>query len=95
MSEKHLLVRVQAKAGAVDKLLGLLADLQARSREESGNLLYQVYQDKQNVEMIYIQEAYADKVAFIEHAQSDYMAQYLRDSESLVEQVNMHSVNAL
>lgn len=95
MSEKHLLVRVQAKPEAAEELLGLLADLQLKSRAEKGNLLYQVYQDKKQTEMIYIQEAYADRGAFIEHAQSEYMLQYLRDSENLVRQVNMHSVNAL
>lgn len=53
-----------------------LKDLTPASREESGNLYYQVYLDPDEPRVFRIFEVYRDADAFTAHAQSEHFATY-------------------
>ena len=92
MSEVNKLVRVVVKEEAVEAIKIEMLKAQEATRAEAGCIRYQFFQDKKATTMFYVQECYANKEAFLEHANSTHMADYLAATKGMIESVNMHSV---
>jgi quinol monooxygenase YgiN len=95
MAALRMLVRVVANEGQSDALCALLQTLQQQSQQEEGVVQYEVVRDIEASDTFYLQEAYADKDAFKAHARSEHMAAYLKASEPLLKNVNMHKVKSI
>lgn len=93
MSQVNLLVRISAKEDALDALKAEMRKAQEATRQEAGCLGYQFYQDRKAPTMFYVHESYADKDAFLAHANSEHMAAYLAATKEMVVEVNMHKVD--
>ncbi|QHV96488.1 putative quinol monooxygenase [Spirosoma endbachense] len=62
----------QVKEGKLETVLALLANLSPQSREENGNLFYNVYQSTTDPNVIVLLEGYTNEVALAEHRNSPY-----------------------
>jgi quinol monooxygenase YgiN len=95
MSEVNLLVRIAVKEEHTDAIKVEMCKAQKVTQQEEGCLRYQFYQDRETPQMFYVQECYANKDAFLNHANSEHMAEYLVATKGMVESVNMHKVDAI
>jgi autoinducer 2-degrading protein len=68
----HVFARWQAKEGQVDQVLHLLIELSQKSREEEGNLFYQVHQSITDPNILMLFEGYKDEAALAAHRSSDH-----------------------
>ena len=93
MSEVNLLVRVAVKEDSVEAIKIEMRKAQEITQAEAGCLRYQFFQDRKAPTMFYVQETYANKEAFLAHANSDHMAAYLAATKDMIESVNMHKVD--
>ena len=62
----------RVKDGQLAAVLGLLAELMAKSTAEEGNLLYQVHQSNSDANTLILFEGYKDESALTEHRQSEH-----------------------
>ncbi|MGB3375097.1 MAG: putative quinol monooxygenase [Microbacterium sp.] len=65
-----------AKPGEIETVVAALARLSEASREERGNLYYQVYQRAEEPTVFRIFEVYADEAAFSAHTSSQHFKQW-------------------
>ncbi len=95
MSAVNLLVRVTVKEEFIETIKEEMRKAQQATQQEVGCLRYQFYQDRKAPQMFYVQECYEDKQAFLVHANSPHMANYLAKTEMMVESVDMHKVDQI
>ena len=93
MSEVNLLVRVSAEESHIDALKQEMVKVQGVTQNEPGCIRYQFYQDRKQPQMFYVQECYQNKDAFLAHANSEHMAEYLKATEGMIKSVDMHKVD--
>ena len=74
MSQVSLLARFTAKEGKADELLAAFESLIEQVRNEPGTLLYVMNRAKDNPDMFWFYELYADHDAFAAHGASEAMA---------------------
>lgn len=65
-----------AKQGEAETVLDALRNLAPASREESGNMYYQAYQDPEEPNVFRIFEIYADQDAVTAHTQYPHFVQW-------------------
>lgn len=65
----------QVKAGQLDTVLSLLAEVAQKSIEEKGNLFYKVHQSNSDANTLILFEGYTDNAAAEEHRNSAYFQQ--------------------
>jgi len=65
----------QVKAGQLDTVLCLLAEVAQKSIEEKGNLFYKVHQSNSDANTLILFEGYTDNAAVDEHRNSAYFQQ--------------------
>jgi len=65
----------QVKAGQLDTVLNLLAEVAQKSIEEKGNLFYKVHQSNSDANTLILFEGYTDNAAVDEHRNSAYFQQ--------------------
>jgi (4S)-4-hydroxy-5-phosphonooxypentane-2,3-dione isomerase len=74
MAKVSLLARFTAKEGKADELVAAFEPLLEQVRNEPGTLLYVMNRAKDNPDMFWFAELYADDDAFAAHGASDAMA---------------------
>lgn len=68
----QVIAKYDCKPDAADKVLGLLAEMAAATRRESGNLGYEFYQGFENPNQIVILESYYEAEDFDDHRASPH-----------------------
>ena len=74
MAKVSLLAKFTAKEGKADELLAAFEPLIEQVRNEEGTLLYVMNRAKDNPDVFWFSELYADDDAFAAHGASDAMA---------------------
>jgi autoinducer 2-degrading protein len=75
MAKVSLLARFTAKEGKADELVAAFEPLMEQVRNEPGTLLYVMNRAKDNPDVFWFAELYADDDAFAAHGASDAMAE--------------------
>jgi len=70
--EKELIVKWTIKASETSRILSLLPQLAEKTRNEPGNLSYNIYQSADDVNVIFLHERYADQDAVEAHKNSEH-----------------------
>ena len=65
-----------ANEGEEERVFGLLAELASQSRAEPGCLQYQPHRSRDDPNVIFLYEQYADEPAFQVHADSEHFKRY-------------------
>jgi len=68
--EKELIVKWTIRESETTRILGLLPKLVADTKNEKGNLSYNIYQAADNVNILILHERYADQEALEAHKNS-------------------------
>lgn len=68
----HVFAKWQVKEGQTETVLALLEEAAQASRQEKGNLFYQIHQSTTDPGMIILFEGYTDKEALNEHRSSPH-----------------------
>ena len=68
--EKELIVKWTIRESETIRILGLLPKLVADTKNEKGNLTYNIYQAAENVNILILHERYADQEALETHKNS-------------------------
>ena len=68
----YLFARWQIKEGHVNTVLNLLAKVSEKTREEEGNLFYQIHQGNSDKNTLMLYEAYKDEAAVAAHRNSEH-----------------------
>jgi autoinducer 2-degrading protein len=66
--------RFTSKAGRADELIATFRPVFEQVEREPGTLLYLLHRSRDNPELFWVSELYADEAAFAAHAASDAMA---------------------
>jgi autoinducer 2-degrading protein len=74
MSQVSLLARFTAKEGKGDEIVAAFAPIIDQVRNEPGTLLYVMNRAKDNPDVFWFAELYADDAAFAAHGASEAMA---------------------
>lgn len=74
MPKVAVLARVKAKKGEGEELIATFKPVIERAEEEPGTLLYVLHRSKDDPDLLWVCELYADDDAFAAHAGSDAMA---------------------
>jgi quinol monooxygenase YgiN len=69
-----ILARVTVKEGKAEQYVAAFAPLLEHARKEPGTLLYAIHRSKDNPDMFWTTEIYADDAAFAAHAASNVHA---------------------
>jgi quinol monooxygenase YgiN len=70
MPELQVIARYTLAPGSEDEVLALLAQLAAASREEPGNLGFEIYRGTEDPNAVILLERYASGEAFAAHRES-------------------------
>lgn len=73
--EKELIVKWKIKESETPRILTLLEELVKKTRNETGNILYNVYQSVENVNELVLHERYIDSDAVEIHKNSEHYQQ--------------------
>jgi quinol monooxygenase YgiN len=76
-TEFAVIARYKARAGAEDRVAAALAHMTGPSRNEPGNLDYQVLRDPHEPGVFMLFERYRDETAFRAHLATDHFATWL------------------
>lgn len=68
----YVFAKWNVKPGRLDAVLGLMAEVAGKSREEKGNLFYKIHQNSADPNMLILFEGYVDDAAVDEHRNSAY-----------------------
>ncbi|WP_343690981.1 putative quinol monooxygenase [Chitinophaga sp.] len=68
----YVFAKWQVKEGQLNTVLELLKVAAAKSREEEGNLFYDIHQSQQDVNTLLLYEGYTSEAAVAEHRNSAY-----------------------
>jgi quinol monooxygenase YgiN len=68
--EKELIVKWTTRESETSRILGLLPQLAADTKNEKGNLAYNIYQAADNANVLILHERYADQEALDFHRNS-------------------------
>lgn len=68
----YVFAKWQVKEGQLDAVLELLQEVAAKSREEDGNLFYNLHQSKQDANTLLLYEGYISEAAVEVHRNSVY-----------------------
>ena len=94
-SKQTLLVKWQVKEEKLDEVLSLITPLKQASRQEPGNLAYEVYQSQAERSVIFLREIYANAAAVEAHkASSHYQSLVVEQIMPLLSHREVHFVNA-
>lgn len=72
MKPVYTFAKWRVKEGQLLAVLGLLADLTAKSTAEAGNLLYTVHQSLSDANTLILFEGYQDEAALAAHRSSEH-----------------------
>jgi len=65
--EMQVFAKWKVKAGALEKVLGLLKEVREKTRTEKGNLYYNINQSTSDKNILLLHEAYKSEEAIQEH----------------------------
>jgi len=68
----HVFAKWQVKEGQTEQVLALLKDAAEASRQEKGNLFYNIHQSKTDPRTIVLFEGYTDESALNDHRNSPH-----------------------
>ena len=68
--EKELIVKWTIRESETSRILGLLPQLAEGTKNEKGNLSYDIYQSEENHNVLFLHERYADQEAVEIHKNS-------------------------
>jgi autoinducer 2-degrading protein len=71
----YIFAKWQMKEGQSNTVLDLLAEVSKKSKEEEGNLFYQIHQSSSEVNTLMLYEAYKDEAALTDHRNSEHFQQ--------------------
>ena len=74
MSQVAIVARVTVKEGKAGQYVAAFAPLLEQARKEPGTLLYAVHRSKDDPDLFWTTEVYADEAAFAAHGASDVHA---------------------
>lgn len=72
---KEIIVRWKIREAEIPRILALLPELAAKTRNEAGNLSYAIYQAENHPGELILHERYADAAAVEAHRNSDHYQQ--------------------
>ena len=70
--EKEVIVKWNIKKTETSEILKLLPELAEKTRNEDGNVLYNIYQTEENPDQLILHERYRDATAMEVHKNSDH-----------------------
>ncbi|NDI97942.1 antibiotic biosynthesis monooxygenase [Flavobacterium sp. LaA7.5] len=70
--EKELLVKWNIRESERDEILSLLPELVEKTRNEEGNILYNIYRSENNPNELILHERYVDEEALNAHKLSEH-----------------------
>lgn len=70
--ERTLIVKWKIRESETSRILGLLAELADKTKKETGNISYAVYQSESNPNELILQEVYKDQDAVEAHKASEH-----------------------
>ena len=82
MSQVAIVARVTVKQGKADQYVATFAPLLEQARKEPGTLLYAIHRSKDDPDVFWTTEIYADDAAFAAHSASEVHAAAHRCSPS-------------
>jgi (4S)-4-hydroxy-5-phosphonooxypentane-2,3-dione isomerase len=74
VSQVAIVARVTVKEGKAEEYIGAFAPLLEQARKEPGTLLYAIHRSKDDPQVFWTTEIYADDAAFAAHGASDVHA---------------------
>ncbi len=74
MSQVAIVARVTVKEGKAEQYVAAFAPLLEQARKEPGTLLYAVHRSKDDPDLFWTTEIYADEAAFAAHGASEVHA---------------------
>jgi quinol monooxygenase YgiN len=80
----RIIAEVTAKTGAGDELWKYLATLVDPTRNEAGNISYDIHRDLEDPDHFLFYETWASRSHFEAHLKSKHIAAYERASENLI-----------
>jgi (4S)-4-hydroxy-5-phosphonooxypentane-2,3-dione isomerase len=91
MPKVALLAKFKAKEGKAEELIAAFEPVLEQAEREPGTLLYALHRSKDDPDLFWVCELYADSDAFAAHAKSDAMAaatpvleEFIAESELIV-----------
>lgn len=87
MSELSVVAVMKAREGTEAEMRGLLAPLVPVSREDPGNLRYELYQDRNDPRRFVLVQRWADEASYVRHDKHSahiqgFQAEHLQKIES-------------
>jgi quinol monooxygenase YgiN len=70
--EKEVIVKWNIKKTETSEILKLLPELAEKTRNEEGNVLYNIYQTEGNPDELILHERYSDEAAMEAHKNSEH-----------------------
>ncbi|KEQ31351.1 antibiotic biosynthesis monooxygenase [Pedobacter antarcticus 4BY] len=91
--EKELIVKWKIKESETQRILTLLEELVENTRNEPGNVLYNIYQSVENTNEIILHECYVDADAVEAHKGSKHYQKTVL--EQIIPHLEIREVNIL
>ena len=91
--EKELIVKWRIKEVETPNILSLLEELVENTRNEPGNLAYNIYQSVENTNELILHERYVDSDAVELHKNSDHYQQIVL--QKIIPHLEIREVNIL
>ncbi|OKL45075.1 putative quinol monooxygenase [Pseudovibrio exalbescens] len=96
MSDKIVIVAtITAKAGEYENLKAELLKLIEPSREEPGNISYELYRDKDNDNTLVMIEQFESEAAFEKHAVSEHFTGFVEASKPFLAELHVKKVERI
>ena len=77
--EKEVIVKWNIKKTETPEIMKLLPELTEKTRNEDGNLLYNIYKTEENPDQLILHEKYIDVAAMEAHKNSDHYKKIVTD----------------
>lgn len=91
--EKEIIVKWKIKETETARILGLLAELEEKTRSENGNLSYNIYQSVDDANILILHERYADAAAAEAHKNSAHYQEIV--ATQIVPYLELREVSSL
>lgn len=91
--EKELIVKWKITESETSRVLSLLEEMVEKTRNEPGNILYNIYQSDENANELILHERYVDSEAVAMHKGSDHYQQIV--VQQIIPHLELRELNIL
>ncbi len=93
MNEPAAIVKITAKEGRDDELLGVLASMARVAAGDDGTEIFAVHRSRTDTSVVFLYELYRDKEAFARHRANGDLAELGKKMAELAESIEIVSGN--